>query len=40
MTTFDLSSFNTINVANMTSMFSYCYNLISLDLSKFNTINV
>lgn len=35
-----LTSFNTSNVTNMSSMFSGCSKLISLDLTKFNTENV
>ena len=36
----DLSSFNTINVKNMSWMFSGCLSLETLDLSSFNTTNV
>ena len=35
-----LTSFNTSNVTNMSSMFSGCSKLTSLDLTKFNTENV
>jgi surface protein len=40
LTTMDLSSFNTQNVVQMSSMFSYCRSLKSIDLSSFNTRNV
>ena len=36
----DLSSFNTKNVTDMSSMFCNCENLKSLDLSSFNTQNI
>ena len=36
----DLSSFNTINVNNMSSMFRECSSLQSINLSSFNTNNV
>ena len=36
----DLSSFNTINVNNMSGMFCYCSSLQSIDLSLFNTTKV
>ena len=36
----DLSKWNTINVTNMSNMFSYCESVKSLDISKWNTINV
>ena len=36
----NLSSFNTINVTDMSYMFSLCFNLSELNLSSFNTINV
>ena len=36
----DLSSFNTTNVNNMSSMFDGCSSLTSIDLSSFNTTNV
>ena len=36
----DLSSFNTTNVKDMSSMFWKCSSLKSLDLSSFNTTNV
>ena len=35
-----LSSFNTINVTDMSGMFSGCKNLSELNLSSFNTKNV
>ena len=35
----DASSFNTINVTDMSLMFSFC-NFIDLELSNFNIINV
>ena len=40
LTSLDLSSFNTANVTNMGTMFTYCSALTSLDLSSFNTANV
>ena len=36
----DLSSFNTINVNNMSCMFYDCSSLKSIDLSSFDTTNV
>ena len=36
----DISSFNTINVTDMRSMFGYCTELENIDLSLFNTENV
>ena len=36
----DLSSFDTINVTDMRSMFGYCTELENIDLSLFNTENV
>ena len=36
----DLSSFDTINVVDMRSMFGYCTELENIDLSLFNTENV
>ena len=40
LTSIDLSSFDTLNVTYMNSMFEYCSKLTSLDLSSFNTSNV
>ena len=40
LSTLDLSSFNTTNVANMYSMFAGCSSLTNLNLSSFNTENV
>lgn len=40
ITSLDLSSFNTTNVENMSSMFEMCLNLKTLDVSNFNTANV
>ena len=36
----NLSSFNTNNVKNMSSMFEGCSSLQSIDLSSFNTTDV
>ena len=36
----DLSSFNTINVIDMSEMFKSCKKIINLDLSSFNTNNI
>jgi surface protein len=36
----DLSSFNIINVTNMSNIFLSCANLTKLDLSSFNTKDV
>jgi len=36
----DLSSFNTLNVTNMSYMFYNCENLNNLDLSSFNCTNI
>ena len=35
-----LDNLDTVNVTNMSEMFSECYNLTSLDVSQFNTTNV
>ena len=40
LTSLDLSSLNTANVANMAFMFDECTSLTSLNLSNFNTANV
>ena len=36
----DLSSFNTLNVTNLSYMFYNCENLNNLDLSSFNCTNI
>ena len=40
LTSIDLSSFNTQNVADMSYMFNGCASLTSIDISNFNTQNV
>ena len=40
ITSFDLSHYDTSNVTNMESMFTYCQGLTSLDVSNFDTSNV
>ena len=40
LTSLDVSSFDTSNVIDMSSMFDGCYALTSLDLSSFDTSNV
>lgn len=40
LTSLDLSSFDTSNVADMAHMFHNCSNLTSLDISKFDTSSV
>ena len=36
----DLTSFNTINVTDMSEMFNYCEYTLSIDVSSFDTTNV
>ena len=40
LTNLNLSNFNTQNIKDIRSMFSYCKSLINLNLSYFNTQNV
>ena len=40
LTSLNLSNFNTINVTDMSRMFSLCSSLNTLDLSNFDTKNV
>ena len=40
LTNIDLSSFNTVNVNDMSNMFLECSKLTNINLSSFNTRNV
>ena len=40
LSTLNISNWNTVNVKNMSHLFTNCNSLKSLDLSSFNTSNV